>query len=112
MNKFAFVILVLLSLALVKVVDFQSQQSIPTDSIIAPKGSHIVLKFRVITSDKPAKLLWKGEGVKVEFHDIHGNLIKIVPPHSDIEIHAHITVLDNGSFEIYTDHGILLKETQ
>jgi len=110
MNKFVFVILVLLSLALVKAVDFQNQQSMSTDSIIAPKGSHIVLKFRVITSDEPAKLLWKGECVKIEFHDIHGNLIKVVPPRSDVEIHAHVTVLDNGSFEIYTDHGILLKE--
>ena len=109
MNKFVVVVLVL-CLALVKAVDFQNQQSTPTDSIIAPKGSHIVLKFRVITSDEPAKLFWKGECVEIEFHDIHGNLIKVVPPYSDVEIHAHITVLDNGSFEIYTDHGILLKE--
>ena len=109
MNKFVFVVLVF-CLALVKAVDFQNQQSTPTDSIIAPKGSHIVLKFRVVTSDEPAKLFWKGKGVKIEFHDIHGNLIKIVSSHSDVEIHAHIMVLDNGSFEIYTDHGILLEE--
>jgi hypothetical protein len=109
MNKFVFMVLVL-CLALVKAVDFQNQQSTLTDSIIAPKGLHIVLKFRVITSDKPAKLFWNGEGVEIEFHDIHGNLVKVVPPRSDVEIHAHITVLDNGSFEIYTDNGILLKE--
>ena len=109
MNKFVIVILVL-CLALVKAVDFQNQQSTLTDSIIAPKGLHIVLKFRVITSDKPAKLFWKCEGVEIEFHDIHGNFVKVVSPRSDVEIHAHITVLDNGLFEIYTDHGILLKE--
>ena len=114
MNKFVFVVLVL-CLALVKAVDFQNQQSTLTDSIIAPKGLHIVLKFRVmkfrvITSDEPAKLFWKCEGVEIEFHDIHGNFVKVVSPRSDVEIHAHITVLDNGLLEIYTDHGILLKE--
>ena len=108
MNKF--VVVLFFCLALAKAVSLQNQQSTPTDSITAPKGSHIVLKFRVITFDKPAKLLWKGDDVEIEFHDIHGNLIKTVPPSSDVEIHAHITVLDNGSFEIYTDHGILLKE--
>ncbi len=87
--------------------NFKNQQSTPTDSIIAPKGSHIVLKSRVITSNEPAKLFWKGEGVKIEFHDIHGNLVKVVPSCSDVEINAHI-MLDNGSFKIY--NSILLGE--
>ena len=77
--------------------------------INAVKGSHIILKLDVMSFDKPAKLKWKGKGVKIEFHDIHGNIINEIPPHTSMRIHAHIDIFDNGSFEIWTENGAIVN---
>jgi len=82
------------------------------DNIIkinASKGSHIILKLDVMSFDKPAKLKWKGKGVKIEFHDIHGNVIDEIPPHTCMRIHTHIDIFDNGSFEIWTENGAIVN---
>jgi len=117
MNKFALylkrnLIAILILVALLTSMAIFGLDSGKDGSIVkinAVKGSHIILKLDVMSFDKPAKLKWKGKGVKIKFHDIHGNVIDEIPPHTSMRIHAHIDIFDNGSFEIWTENGAIVN---
>lgn len=102
-------LIILLTFLIIVLIHHFTHTSTNRLEISAVNGSHIVIKLEVMSFDKPAKLCWKGKGVKIEFHDVRGNIIDKIPPNSTITVHAHVDVFESGKFEIWVENGVVLN---